>query len=214
MEIRIREAQNQDLKIVGDLFVALLKQQFSIEKHSRLNSAFDPYWFIEAMMNPPVNHILLAVADGKEVGFARLGILYGNGLVPLQTRVRRSETNYLKRVPVIVLGKLRDKLNYWISQLEKRRSIGQIALPIKRGYIADFFVLPEYRRKGVGRALCKASIEWFASKGLLMPELQYLATNEEGKDFWNAMGFEVYRVSARQILQKKAEGGTRNRTGE
>lgn len=165
-------------------------------------------------MNPPVNHIFLAVADGKVVGFARLGILYGNGLIPLQTRVKRSEMNYLKRVPVIVLGKLRDRLNYWISRLENRRSISQMALPIKRGYIADFFVLPEYRRKGAGRELCKASIEWFASKGLSMVELQYLSANDEGKAFWNAMGFESYRVSARQIFQKKAEGGTRNRTGE
>jgi GNAT superfamily N-acetyltransferase len=203
MEAQIREAKSHDLKVVGDLFAELLRQQFSLDKYSKINSAFDPHWFIEAMMNPPINHILLAVVDGKEVGFARLGILYGDGLVPLETRVRRSEPSYLKRVPMIILIKLRDLVNSWIYRLEKRRSIAQILLPIKRGYIADFFILPQYRRKGIGHALCNASIEWFASRGVTMAELQYLATNEEGKTFWKAMGFDDYRVVARQVFKSK-----------
>jgi GNAT superfamily N-acetyltransferase len=203
MEAQIRDAKIQDFKIVGDLFAELLRQQFSMDKYSRINSAFDPHWFIEAMMNPPINHILLAAVDGKEVGFARLGILYGDGLIPLETRVRRSESSYLKRVPMIILIKLRDLVNSWIYRLEKRRSIAQILLPIKRGYIADFYILPEFRRKGIGRSLYKASIEWFASKGLLMAEMQYLATNEEGKIFWKEMGFDDYRVTARQIFHER-----------
>ena len=188
------------MKVVGDLFTEHLREQFAMDSSAAPNNAFDPHWFIEAMLNPPVNHILLALDGDRAVGFSRMGILYGNGLIPLGGPVRRSESSYLKRLPVIILSKCRDLINSLLSRIEKRRTIAQMSLPIQKGYIADFYIAPDCRRKGIGVALYKASKEWFASRGILTMDLQYLAANESGKAFWKAMGFENYRMSARQNI--------------
>jgi len=201
MDIQIRQATKDDLKTVGDLFAEHLNEQFSIDPYAAPNNAFDPHWFIEAMMNPPINHIILADVDDRTAGFARLGILYGEGLIPLGGPVKRSESNYIKRLPMVVLGKFRNLMDVLISRIEKRRTVGQIALSTRRGYIADLYIIPEMRRKGVGGALTRVGMEWFASQGVLMTDLSYLAANEAGKAFWKAMGFGDYRVTARRTIR-------------
>jgi len=202
MEIRIREAKDDDLKIGGDLFAAHLQEQFSIDPHPAPNRVFDPHWFIKAMMNPPVNHMLLADVEGQVVGLARLGILYGEGLIPLGGGPKRSESSYMKRLPVILLGKCRNILDGWISRIEAKRTVAQMCLPIRRGYIADFYVIPQMRRKGVGSVLLQASMDWFGTKTVLIVDLNYLEANEVGKAFWKAMGFDGYRVLARKDVSR------------
>ena len=198
MDFEIKAAANEDVGIVGDMFAAHLDEQFSIDPYAAPNKAFDPRWFIEAMMNPPVNMIFIAVQNGEIIGFARLGVLYGEGLIPLASGVRRTESSYLKRIPVIILGKLRGILDRMIAKFETRRTIGNMAMPTKRGYIADMYVISEMRRKGVGKALLDASMKWFSSVGLTMVDLQYLWENEAGKNFWESNGFANYRVTARK----------------
>jgi len=201
MDVEIREAEEKDLGKVGDLFAAHLAEQFSMDPFASPNNAFDPHWFIRAMMNPPVNHILLARHGGEIIGFARLAVLYGEGLIPVApVKVRRAEKSYLKKVPVAALKKLRDLVDTLIARIEKRRTISQIALPTRRGYVADFYVLPEHRRKGVGVKLFDASKSWFLSRGLYMLDLQYLAANEAGRAFWEAMGFKPYRFFAKALF--------------
>ncbi len=201
MDIKVREAGEGDLEKVGELFAGHLNEQFSMDPFARPNSAFDPHWFIRAMMNPPMNHILLACEGEDVIGFARMAIVYGEGLVPVApVKVKRAESSYLKKLPVTLLRKLRDFMEILISKFEQRRTISQIALPAKRGYIADFYVLPEYRRHGVGGKLFSECKKWFLSRGLYMVDLQYLAVNEAGKRFWEKMGFEPYRYYSKAVF--------------
>lgn len=200
MEIQIRPVTLDDLKIVGEMFTAHLMEQNSIDKYAAPNPAFDPALFIEAMMNPPVNRILLPIADGKIVGFARLGVLYGEGLLPLGGKPKRTKSNYIKRLPVIILGKIRGIIDRIIMKFETRKTISVMGLPVRRGYIADFYLEPRYRQKGIGTALCRASIEWFASVGIQTVDLMYISANEPGKKFWKKMGFPDYRVVARKTI--------------
>ncbi|MFN8378660.1 MAG: GNAT family N-acetyltransferase [Anaerolineae bacterium] len=56
------------------------------------------------------------------------------------------------------------------------------------GFIADLFVMPEHRRRSVGRHLVVAMAEWFASCGMRQYEWHAAAHNEEALAFWNSLG--------------------------
>ncbi len=56
------------------------------------------------------------------------------------------------------------------------------------GYIADVFVDPAHRRRGVARQLFGAMAGWFAEQGVAHIEWQVAATNPAGVAFWEAVG--------------------------
>lgn len=56
------------------------------------------------------------------------------------------------------------------------------------GYIMEFYVKPEFRRNGYGKAMYQRLEQLFASHGT---ELMYLTSDPiTGEPFWKAMGFE------------------------
>ena len=56
------------------------------------------------------------------------------------------------------------------------------------GYIMEFYVLPEHRRRGYGRAMLRRMEELFRDHGA---KAMYLTADPvTGKPFWEAMGFE------------------------
>jgi ribosomal protein S18 acetylase RimI-like enzyme len=56
------------------------------------------------------------------------------------------------------------------------------------GFLADIYVAASQRRKGVGRALVEALVEWFRSNGLRYFEWHAAVQNPEGIAFWRALG--------------------------
>jgi ribosomal protein S18 acetylase RimI-like enzyme len=60
------------------------------------------------------------------------------------------------------------------------------------GAIGDAFVLPALRRRGIGRRLVEAAIEWFTEKHVDGVKLSAAIANDAGSAFWQAMGFEPY----------------------
>ncbi len=59
------------------------------------------------------------------------------------------------------------------------------------GYVAEFCVLPEYRRQGWGRRLFAAPERWLSEQGCQDVELDVLPTNGRAIAFWAALGFRV-----------------------
>lgn len=61
-------------------------------------------------------------------------------------------------------------------------------------YLRQFFVVPEFRRKGVGRS----AMQWLLDndwKDALRIRLDVLIQNRTGQDFWRAIGFKDYCIT-------------------
>ena len=58
------------------------------------------------------------------------------------------------------------------------------------GAIHELVVLPEYRNRGIGRALVQKALEYFKSRGLDMAELWVGDENKQAIDFYKNLGFE------------------------
>ncbi|HEX9532762.1 MAG TPA: GNAT family N-acetyltransferase [bacterium] len=69
-----------------------------------------------------------------------------------------------------------------------------------RGYIHDVFVKPQFRRRGVGRRLVDAILQWLRQQEVLLVELT-VATNNEAVAFWKRLGFSVYMQQMKKDLQ-------------
>lgn len=63
---------------------------------------------------------------------------------------------------------------------------------LRPGHIAELDALvvrPDQRRRGVGRALVEATLDWAKAAGVLRTELGVYAFNEAGLRFWRSVGF-------------------------
>jgi ribosomal protein S18 acetylase RimI-like enzyme len=69
-------------------------------------------------------------------------------------------------------------------------------------YIAGAFVLPEYRRSQVGRALVQFTEDWLRQRGLATSELHVLYANEAAREFWQSLGYEPLTLGLRKSLTK------------
>ncbi len=58
------------------------------------------------------------------------------------------------------------------------------------GALHELVVLPEYRRRGIGRALVERALEYFKSRGLDMAELWVGDENSYAMSFYKNLGFE------------------------
>jgi len=59
----------------------------------------------------------------------------------------------------------------------------------RRALITELYVRPGERRRGVGRALLGAALEWARARGAARVEVRVAARNAEGQAFWRAQGF-------------------------
>ena len=73
-------------------------------------------------------------------------------------------------------------------------SLGWVSQPWaykgKRGYICDCFVEKSYRRRGIGKALVKAMLEWFINKGVECVEADVYSSNVPSLKLFKKLGFE------------------------
>jgi ribosomal protein S18 acetylase RimI-like enzyme len=73
-------------------------------------------------------------------------------------------------------------------------SLGWVSQPWaykgKRGYICDCFVEKPYRRRGIGKALIKAMLNWFVNKGVECIEADVYSSNIPSLVLFKALGFE------------------------
>lgn len=60
--------------------------------------------------------------------------------------------------------------------------------------IIEFYVLPEHRRQGVGRAAIEALLSDHSQRGTALVEASILYLNEPARAFWCALGFDFRSV--------------------
>ena len=59
---------------------------------------------------------------------------------------------------------------------------------VDAGFIADVFVDPAYRRRGIARRLVETMNNWFAEQGVARVEWQVATKNPDAIRFWEAVG--------------------------
>lgn len=88
-------------------------------------------------------------------------------------------------------------------------SLGWVSQPwsykAKRGYICDCFVKKSYRRRGIGKALIKAMLEWFRSKGVECVEADVYSNNVPSLMLFKTLGFEEISKRLRLAFTNKQE---------
>jgi GNAT superfamily N-acetyltransferase len=117
-------------------------------------------------------------------------------------------------------GEVRELLRAWLRDPEARAFVGEAggeavgmacvridhAPPIlretERAELTDLYVRPAWRRRGVGRALARAALDWAAKRGVRRVEVRVASANAEGRSFWRALGFGDHM----QILQRELPG--------
>lgn len=67
-----------------------------------------------------------------------------------------------------------------------------ISIPGVYGFVSDVFVLPEWRKGGVGSALFTEMKRWFVEKKAIAVELYISESNPEAAAFWQAMGMTPF----------------------
>jgi len=65
------------------------------------------------------------------------------------------------------------------------------------GFIADIFVDPALRGRGLARELVTTANQWFRQRGVQQVELQVAARNPAGIRFWEAVGGEPVMIRMR-----------------
>lgn len=199
--IEIREATLNDVKALAQLFSAHLSEQVQMDPIAMKNPAFNAEGFISGMMNPKLNQFYVATDDDKIVGFVRLAIRIDEGLLPLSTEINRVSVSYLKRLPTALLKRGIIILDSLKRRLEKKYTIFSPMTQGTCGYLADMYVLPEYRRQGIGSKLFDLAQRWFSENGITHVELNVLAKNLPGRSFWKSKGFEDRRLVLLKSIQ-------------
>ncbi|UCE85139.1 MAG: GNAT family N-acetyltransferase [Deltaproteobacteria bacterium] len=59
----------------------------------------------------------------------------------------------------------------------------------ERAEITDLGVREDWRRRGVGRRLVEAALEWLSLRGIARVEVRVASRNPEGQAFWRALGW-------------------------
>ena len=65
------------------------------------------------------------------------------------------------------------------------------------GFIADIYVEPEHRRRGIARQLFQAICGWFAAQDVRQIEWQVAVANSDARRFWEAVGGRALTVRMR-----------------
>jgi ribosomal protein S18 acetylase RimI-like enzyme len=70
------------------------------------------------------------------------------------------------------------------------------------GFIADVFVNPAYRRRGIARQLVETMNRWFAERGVFRVEWQVASANLTAIRFWEAVGGRPITIRMRVSLDR------------
>ncbi len=73
--------------------------------------------------------------------------------------------------------------------------------PIKTSELTTFFILPEYRSKGVGAEMVKEFVKWSKAQGAVTARVSAYVANERGINFYKKVGFEPESLELEMELE-------------
>ncbi|HIE50266.1 MAG TPA: GNAT family N-acetyltransferase [Armatimonadetes bacterium] len=171
ISVTIRRAGQQDIPVLAALFRQHLEYHAQIDERYTPAPDFDPVTLFRRCLNS--SQVILLVAETAE---EVVGFLFGRLL-------------FEEPEPVTFWQWLRRRLR----PRPRIFKYGHIL-----GYISDCFVVPSARRQGIGRRLVEAALQWFREYGVEEVEIGVLPSNRAAGAFWEALGFEPFRLQMRR----------------
>ncbi|PLC68846.1 GNAT family N-acetyltransferase [Vulcanisaeta sp. EB80] len=131
------------------------------------------------------------------------------GLVDLVVRLKRLNSEFdplfsarndcAERTREYLISAIRDNKNHLVLVAEDAGKIVGILKadirerlfysPTIEGAIVDFYVMPEYRRKGLGRQILDKAIAILRERGAQLITAEFPTQNQIAINFYNKMGF-------------------------
>lgn len=71
------------------------------------------------------------------------------------------------------------------------------------GEIKEIYVVPKFRRKGIGETMMIHVHNWFKEKGVNTVRVETAASNKTAMVFYRKIGFEPYYISLQKELSKE-----------
>lgn len=99
---------------------------------------------------------------------------------------------------------LKDETWHYIIAEDEGRVIGFVTTEvstvyIRSGFINDLYVLPEYRKQGVGKQLLEAGLQWLKDRGVMKVTLAVHISNTEAINLYTNAGFKNEPLSYRYL---------------
>ena len=157
--------------------------------------------------------IFTSITEENSTEFHRLMQLYAKELDEHQNR--NTDAELLKRWTNSIIQKQFDTARYlklcYVQSTAIGFLYGKIDQPedkgykkIGYGYVMEFYVLPEYRRKGYGKLMFEHLEDFFKSNNI---KQMYLTSDPvTGKPFWKALGFastgEISPENNQEVYEK------------
>jgi GNAT superfamily N-acetyltransferase len=150
--------------------------------------------------------------DLESVVALRLALLREHPEHPIYGNLRADVT---KRARELFAAQLRSTMEtIFLAELEGQvvgilrcvESMGSPLLdPARYAYVSSVYVRPEFRRRGVLRALVRAAERWSRDRGLFQMRLHNVAGSEMAERAWAAIGFEVVEQVRVRTIPEGAE---------
>ena len=145
------------------------------------------------MTVPPTT--LVAIEESEYGDFFKMAGPYHDELEPYVTDDVPWDADRWRSA---VLGDMEDRELIWIVADGTRAGFAVIRTTAdwpneerRIASIAEFYVLPEQRRRGIGRAAIEALLAEHRRRDTALVEATILPLNEPARAFWAGLGFEV-----------------------
>ncbi|MDR4497681.1 MAG: GNAT family N-acetyltransferase [Candidatus Scalindua sp.] len=179
--MEIRKATKKDIPQLSELFQQEIEYHWKLAQYYELRADFDWLNYVEEKLKRSNGFILVCEYCGNLGGFIDIKI-----------------HNYAAN------NRCRSILHRIRHGFKKRTTLP--IKPLRRGVIEECFVVPSFRRRGIGSRLVKSALKWFQSKKIQRIELSLIVHNKGGTLFWKRFGFEAFRISlAKEFNNKNRE---------
>jgi ribosomal protein S18 acetylase RimI-like enzyme len=180
-----RAASRDDARAAARLAVQLLKYHAGLDKYYIPSKTISPAKAYEV-------HFIKAMASKNKI--ILLAVAKNNSAADSAKKIKGPSTDKMSSKDKII-GFSTDKMS------SKDKIIGFCHASItklppkfkirKEGTIHDMFVLPEYRRAGIGQMLLNKAIEWLSSRNVRHLKIFVHHKNTLGQKAWAKYGFKT-----------------------
>lgn len=111
-----------------------------------------------------------------------------------------------------VRGEIKEGRGFLLSALSENQLVGFVAASYARrfpmkvsetmGTINDLYVLPHYRRRGIGRKLVNECLEKMKSGDVDSVRINLVSGNDSALLLYQKLGFEIYRYAVKKTINK------------
>lgn len=94
--------------------------------------------------------------------------------------------------------------------LDKGKAVGFIGGEIEKaytfwrfkeaGYLFQLYVIPSYRRRGVGKELTKTILNWFKKRKIKWIKLHVYANNPRAHSLYKKLGFKDFMIELKKVV--------------